>query len=193
MEEIPEGYIRVSSILQIFQAYAFVPKEKLKKAQEVGIDIHEAIKSFFDGSFQPLELKKAPYMESFLRWVNGRDIDPILSEKRLYDHSLRLTGQIDLLAKIDGQLHLIDFKTGSWAHPEIWRLQATFYRMLLQAAEMPVPEKFLFIQLLRDGTDPILFPFTYRPEDQDACLHAYRMYWYFHNFVAENPTQELSS
>lgn len=183
-EDIPEGYTRVSSILSIFQAYAFVDRAKLKRAQEVGTDVHAAIKSYFEGSFEPLEFKKAPYMESFLKWANGREIEPLLVEKRLFDHRLMITGQVDLLAKIEGENVLVDFKTGSWAHPEIWRLQGSFYRALIEDHWLDddgpeMPNRFLFIQLMKDGSDPILYDFKYHPSDLDVCLSAYRCYKYF--------------
>ncbi len=58
MELLKEGYTRVSEILSIFQAYSFVPREKLKKAQDIGTDIHSAIEEYFKEGFTPLDRKK---------------------------------------------------------------------------------------------------------------------------------------
>lgn len=183
-EGIPEGYIRVSSILSIFQAYAHVDREKLRKAQETGTDIHAAIKSYFEDTFEPVEFRKFAYMESFLKWEQVVDLEPIVVEKRFFDENFMLTGQIDLLANLGGKPYLIDFKTGSWAHPEIWKLQGTFYRWLIKqhnymGNDLPVPDKFLFVQLIKDGSAPILYEFDYDHNDWEVCMCAVRCYRYF--------------
>ena len=184
MEKIPDGYTRVSEILSIFQSYAHVPKDKLKRAQDVGTDVHEAIETYLKGDFIPLGSKLSPYFDSFLHWVQNVKMTPILMEERLFDHGQLITGRIDLLAEIDGKNVLVDFKTGSWAHPEIWKLQGTFYRGLLEGYWLgndgpEMPDKFLFIQLQRDGSPPILFNFDFDPLDVAVCTAALRCYHYF--------------
>lgn len=174
---IPPGYTRVSEILQIFQAYAFVDREKLKKAQDVGVEVHAAIAAYFNDKFAPLDRKRNGYFESFLKWVESVDVKPIYIEERFYDHPLRLTGQVDLLAEIAGVNVLVDFKTGSWSHPEIWRLQGAFYRMMIP--ERYTPNHYMFVQLMRDGSKPILFPITHREEDSQILLDAVRCYKWF--------------
>ncbi len=178
-EIIPEGYTRVSSILAIFQAYAHIPNDKLKKAQEVGTEVHAAIKSYFEGIFEPVDLKKVPYIESFLKWVQEKEVSPIFVEKRFYDRSLMITGQLDLLTRIHNETVLVDFKTGSWSHPEIWKLQATFYSHLLKVSGQPIPERYLFVQLMKSGEAPILYSFAPDSSDWDICLSAYQCYKYF--------------
>lgn len=187
MEMILEGYARVSDILRIFQGYAYVPKEKLKKAQDVGTDIHEAIEWYYKNNFKPLEGHLGGYFESFLKWAKTNPLKVLFTEKRIYDDVFKITGKLDLLAEINGQNVLIDFKTGSWAHPEIWRLQGTFYRSLIelewltQDGPFP-PEQFLFIQLMKDGSAPIIYKFDYSPNDWGICLSAINCYRYFSGF-----------
>ncbi len=90
-----------------------------------------------------------------------------------------ITGRIDLLLDVGHNFELVDFKTGSWAHPEIWRLQAEFYRYLLSANGCLVPEKFIFVQLQKDGSAPVLYEFEHRKEDWEVCLAALKSYRYF--------------
>jgi ATP-dependent exoDNAse (exonuclease V) beta subunit len=185
MELIEPNFTRVSDILQIFQAYAHVPIEKLRKAQELGTDIHSAIENFFNGKFTTLQEKKMSVFLSFLEWANHNNVKPILQESRFYDQGLKITGRIDLLAKVNDVITLVDFKTGSWAHPEIWRLQGTFYRHLIQHtnftkdADLPIPDRFLFIQLQKDGSFPRLFEFFYDSYDWNICVSAIKLYYYF--------------
>jgi len=181
-----EEYTRVSEILAIFQAYAHVDRAKLKKAQDIGTNIHSAIESYFKDEFIPLDSRKAPYFESFLRWADSFHPIPIASETRLYDHILRITGQFDLLATLDGVPFLIDFKTGSWAHPEIWEMQMTFYRYLMGVNGMPKPDKFMIVQLQKDGSAPKIFDFTFNLSCQNACMCSLECFLWFRDRVVLN-------
>lgn len=181
-----EEYTRVSEILAIFQAYAHVDRAKLKKAQDIGTNIHAAIESYFKDEFIPLDSRKAPYFESFLKWADSFHPIPIASETRLYDHTLRITGQFDLTCTISGTPYLIDFKTGSWAHPEIWELQMTFYRYLLQVNDLPRPNNFMIVQLAKDGKAPTLFEFTHDPTNYETCMKALDCYRWFKDRVVLN-------
>lgn len=190
LEIIPDGYTRVSSILSIFQNYAKVDRTRLKRAQDTGTAIHEAIKSFYQDEFQPLHFREVPYMQSFLKWQECFKPKPILFEERLFDHHLKITGRIDLLATIDGHPVLVDFKTGSLAHPSIWELQGTFYRHLLNYQSLlkqplfsemtiPTPDTYLFVQLQKEGTDPLLHEFHFKLSSWEACLSAIKCYHFF--------------
>lgn len=177
---IPEGYVRVSTILSIFQAYSFVDPAKLKKAQDTGTEIHAAIESFYLSEFEPVSFRRIPYVESFLKWQMAYDPDVLCFEKRFFGLSMKVTGRIDLLAKINGHTVLVDFKTGSWAHPEVWQLQGTFYRLLLEeSGEANLPDEFLFVQLMKDGSEPLLHRFKHNISNVDVCKAAYRCWQYF--------------
>lgn len=179
MEHIEDAYTRISSILSIYQAYAHVPKEKLIKAQEVGTEIHDAIERYFKDAFTPIAARKYGYFESFLKWTQNCSVEPLIVERRFFDNILMITGKVDLVCMLNGIRTLVDFKTGAWAHPEIWRLQGTFYRYLLQMNGEEPPDKMLFIQLLKTGDAPILYEFFFQKEDLDACLHSLAMYHWF--------------
>lgn len=190
MEILKPGYTRVSDILAIFQAYAHVPKDKLKKAQDTGTIIHDCIENYFKDEFTPLPFKKIPYMESFLKWATEAKPLEDLIETRLYDPKLKITGRVDLCCSLNDQRVLVDFKTGSWAHPSIWYLQGCFYRYLLAVNDCDVPDRFQFLQLQADGSYPRIFDFTYKQEDWQRCLEAINLYKYFFN--SENTQKTLS-
>ena len=186
MTQKTEDYTRVSEILAIFQAYAHVDRKLLKKAQDTGTSIHGAIESYFKDEFIPLDARRAPYFESFLSWADSLHPIPIASETRLYDHSLRITGQFDLIATLGGEPYLIDFKTGSWEHPEIWEMQMTLYRYLMGVNGMPKPDKFMIVQLKKDGSPPKIFDFTFSQECLSACMSALDCYLWFRKALVSN-------
>ena len=194
MEIIESGYTRVSEILQIFQAYSFVDRKRLKIAQDNGTMVHEAIEAYFRGDFIPLDRKRSGYFQSFLRFLEATKVKPLYIERRLYEDQLKITGKIDLLAEIDGQNVLVDWKTGSWAHVDIWRLQGSFYRYLLESEWMEedgpqMPDIFMFVQLDKDGGKPIVYILEYDEADLEVCKAALQCYHYFNKkpLISEGP------
>jgi hypothetical protein len=178
MEEIKPGYTRVTDILSIFQNYTQVDRARLKKAQDIGTLVHAAIEKHFKGEFVPLFMPLTPYFLSFTKWESTLGIKPLIVEERFYDDDLMITGRVDLMAEIEGSLALVDFKTGSWAHPDIWALQASFYRHFLWKMER-APNHFFFVQLRSDGGKPDVHYMSYNPDWWDICKAAIQCYNYF--------------
>jgi len=180
MESILPGYARITEILGMYQAYAFVDRGRLKKATDIGTDIHAAIEAYLNEEFYPLHGSLEGYFSSFLFWLTNNEVKPIIQEKRYYDADLKITGKLDLLASVNGKTVLVDFKTGSWSHPEIWRLQGTFYRHLLALeGKDPIPDQFVFLQLQRTGDHPIMFNFDYNPKDWEICKKSVEIFRWF--------------
>lgn len=179
-EEIPNGYRRVSDILSIFQNWAKVPQSILKRAQDLGTNVHEAIEAHLMDRWHPMEENVEKYLESWKIWFSTIPTMTILfTETRFNDPILMITGKPDLICEIDGKKTIVDFKTGSTLHPEIWRLQGTFYRYLLERERDIAINKFLFMKLHKDGSAPLLFPMEYRESDWTVCREAIRAYEYF--------------
>lgn len=181
MENILPGYTRVSEILAIYQAYAHVDRAKLKKAQDIGTLIHDAIEQYYKGKFVPLFGALTLYFDSFLKWAEGagKGLKPLVIEERFYDHELMITGRLDLVCELDGMIVLVDFKTGSWAHPEVWKLQATLYRHLLIVNGKKIPDHYLYVQLKSDGSQPNLLPMSYESGDATVAEDSIRAYHWF--------------
>lgn len=184
MEIIKPGYTRVSDILSIFQNYWKVDPAKLKKHQDLGVLVHDAIERHLKGEFVPIQMPLTPYFESFLKWEKVYKPKPLVIEKRYYDDQLMVTGRIDLLAEIEQLNVLVDWKTGSWAHPEIWALQGTFYRAFIEDDCIEnngpeVPDSFQYVQLRSDGEMPTVHAMKYDSNWWDVCMSAMRCYKYF--------------
>lgn len=183
---IPPEYTRITSILSIFQNFSHVPVERLKKAQETGTVIHTAIESFFDGNFSPISSKYEGYFSSFLKWVESFQPEVVETEQRLFDDQMMITGQIDLLANIYGGNYLVDFKTGFSSHPEIWELQLTFYRYLLEVNNyIDLPSSLIIVHLKREGDSPDIYEFKYNSDVLKVCKSAWACYKHFEKIVVK--------
>jgi len=70
---------------------------------------------------------------AFFEWEKTNPIKPILVETPLVSEAYRFGGTIDCLARLNGDLCLVDFKTSSGIYPEMM-VQVAAYRQLLAEA-----------------------------------------------------------
>jgi len=67
---------------------------------------------------------------SFFEWEKTHPIEPVLVEEPMVSEHYKFGGTIDCLARMNGGLCLIDFKTSKGIFPEMM-IQVVAYRMLL--------------------------------------------------------------
>lgn len=107
-------------------------KQISHKAQEIGLEVHKWIELYIkvkmiDGETvtEYPEAVKIP-MQNFHDWVESREIEWLACEKKVYSRSWEYAGTIDALAKINGKLCVIDFKTSAKIYKEYY-LQVSAY------------------------------------------------------------------
>jgi hypothetical protein len=107
-------------------------KQISHNAQEIGLEVHKWIELYIkvkmiDGetATEYPEAVKVP-MQNFHDWVESREIEWLACEKKVYSRSWEYAGTIDALAKINGKLCVIDFKTSAKIYKEYY-LQVSAY------------------------------------------------------------------
>ena len=107
-------------------------KQISHKAQEIWLEVHKWIELYIkvkmiDGetATEYPEAVKIP-MQNFHKWVESREIEWLACEKKVYSRSWEYAGTIDALAKINGKLCVIDFKTSAKIYKEYY-LQVSAY------------------------------------------------------------------
>jgi hypothetical protein len=107
-------------------------KQISHKAQEIGLEVHKWIELYIkvkmiDGetATEYPEAVKIP-MQNFHDWVESREIEWLACEKKVYSRSWEYAGTIDALAKVNGKLCVIDFKTSAKIYKEYY-LQVSAY------------------------------------------------------------------
>ena len=101
-------------------------KEISREAQIIGSDVHKWIELWIKFKIHggssvadyPYEVKTP--MENFHKWVESREIEWIASEKKVYSKFWNYAGTIDALARINGELYVIDFKTSAKIYKEYY-------------------------------------------------------------------------
>ena len=174
-------YIRVTEVLKQFQDFSMIPPGRLEAAAERGPLVHEICERHLKGeavTFVPPAAR--PYFEKFAKWRQSVIGEGAAAELRLYDDKLKLTGQIDLIARIRGDkgLSVIDIKTAK-ANSPLWRPQLAAYKHLAVLNGYPVER----VMCLRFGAaKPIIDESTSTAAyDLAGFLHALHATTYFQN------------
>ena len=127
-----------------------IPTRILNKAGLKGTVVHDAIEHYLNtGEDVVLELCKqykvdpknaVPYFEAFLQlMIDYKDRLEILhvEKKGIYLHEMKdetviIVGTIDIIAKLDGETIVLDWKTSSAMTLPEWRMQLSIYKKLIE-------------------------------------------------------------
>jgi len=122
----------------------------------IGTLAHEMIADYLRGKetdtseYSKVQIDQAENaVLAFFEWEKTHHIEPIMVEKSLVSEQYQFGGTIDCLGKINGNRHLLDFKTSRGIFPEML-VQLAAYRQLLIEAEYPVDK----VTILRIGRSP---------------------------------------
>lgn len=85
---------------------------------------------------------------SFFEWEKRHKIEAVWCERPMVSEKMKFGGTIDCLAYVDGELELIDFKTGKAVYEEYF-VQTSAYRELLKENGFDAKR----IRILRIGRD----------------------------------------
>lgn len=90
---------------------------------------------------------------AYERWAKEVNLKPLLIEQKVYSHTHRYAGTMDLLAEVNGVLTLIDWKTSKDVYAEA-HLQNVAYQVALTEMGHATPEAGLILRLPKVVTDP---------------------------------------
>jgi hypothetical protein len=134
--------------------------KELKKAGEIGSEAHAwiewTIKSslLYDVGACPVISPAAQIaVGAWERWKNKVSLKPLLCEQAVWSHELGYAGTMDLLAEVNGEVTLLDWKTSKAVYSES-HLQNAAYRHALR--EMGLADKMngMIVRLPKLATDP---------------------------------------
>lgn len=178
-DEIKPGYTRVSEILSILPGYKNIAPEVLERKAQVGTNVHNAI--FLHGKDIPLNLtdEEQKYFESYQKWAEIVELKPILTETRLYDEGLKITGCVDYFGGFDKEYLLIDYKTSVCEDKVKWPLQAAFYHeLLLTNGYRNASDRVIFLKLDKEGKMPKAISYEITHDLRAMVWNLLRVYQY---------------
>ena len=155
----------VTTILGILNKPALVPwanklglqgidsSKYVDEKAKIGTLAHQMIADYLKGvttdtsEYSKVQIDQAENATlSFFEWEKTHPIEPILIEERIVSEEYGFGGTIDCLARLNGELCLIDFKTSRGIFPEML-IQVVAYRQLLIESGYDVTK----INILRIG------------------------------------------
>lgn len=104
------------------------------EAADIGTQAHQAIEAYLAGSHDnasdvelaPLDERVTSCVSAAKDWLNSHDVSPISVERRIYSRKHRYSGTMDLLAKVDGRLAVVDWKSSKGFYPEFFFQTAAY-------------------------------------------------------------------
>jgi hypothetical protein len=107
--------------------------------------VHQYAECFFKGL--PLPELKTPESrlsaEAFHKWIEANKIEVLAVERRIFSKEFFYAGTCDLVAKIDGKLGVIDYKTSSGIYPEMQMQTAAYQHALQEEKNLVFPERWI--------------------------------------------------
>lgn len=92
---------------------------KSQKAADLGTYIHEAIEAYvLDKPHGDWPDDAAPYLENAVSFLTEFGVLVEMVEASIFNRTQKYAGTLDMIATINGERWLIDFKTGSGVYPE---------------------------------------------------------------------------
>ncbi len=92
------------------------------------------------------------YVVAYLKFLAEHSVQWQFIERPIYSEKLLVAGTIDRFGMIDGDLSLLDIKTGGRIHKDLLSAQLNGYRMILQEKEYQnIPIVMYGLQLKKDG------------------------------------------
>lgn len=98
-------------------------------AAEIGTAVHNWVEAHIkkENPDMPEDPKVLRGVLNFLDWVETHNVEFVAAEKIIYSKKYDYVGKLDILAKVDGKLCLVDIKTGNAIYSEA-RMQTEAYR-----------------------------------------------------------------
>jgi hypothetical protein len=135
-------------------------RRALAKAGDIGTQVHHLIEWQMRSQ---LGLPVGPMPEvvddakwavmAFEDWAKAVHLEPLAVERIVYSVSHAYAGTLDLLAKVEGTVTVVDFKTGKAVYPEAF-LQNVAYQMAVGELGIDQPQRGVILRLPKVQTDP---------------------------------------
>jgi hypothetical protein len=103
-------------------------REVKQEAADIGTMAHQWLEQYFRVGPPPMPEHPAVLncVNAALAWLAEHHVEPVANERRIYSRKYKFSGTADMIAKVDGVLTLLDWKSSKSCYPE-FRLQTAAY------------------------------------------------------------------
>lgn len=130
--------------------YTGISDAVLMNAADRGTAVHNSIENWLKFGMDDIDPDYQGYLEGFYEFWDVCAPELVGSEVRIYHKLYRYAGTIDMVAVINGELTIVDYKTTSKLIDKNVRVQLEAYSQALKSHGIEV-EKKIALHLCRDG------------------------------------------
>ena len=138
-------------------AYLLAIRTEGTNSRERGSRIHAALESILRREPIAIEDRDMLAVAGARAWLNARKVQPLEVEAFLINETIGFGGTCDLIAEIDGEIWLLDWKTSksvAWPNGNVYdemRLQLAAYSRAEFSARVGDPERYPLPAITRHG------------------------------------------
>lgn len=136
-------------------------RRELEKAGEIGTQVHSLIEWNLRKQLgqtvgpEPRVVDDARWaLMAWQDWANSVNLVPRYIEQKVFSRTHGYAGTMDLLALVNGEEQLIDFKTGKAIYAEAFLQNAAYQVALMEMGHASAPKGGLIVRLPKTQTDP---------------------------------------
>lgn len=134
--------------------------KELAKATEIGSQVHALVEwtllgelGVSPGPAPSITIAGASAFSAWQKWRESVHLKPIAIEQTVWSRTHGFAGTLDLLAEVNGELSVVDWKTGKAVYSEA-HLQNSAYRQAIREMGHGNPVKGYIVRLPKSETDP---------------------------------------
>ena len=135
--------------------YSGISEVTLRKAAERGTILHNAIENWIKFGIEDVPQEYEGYFKCFLGFMKEKNPKILGSEVRMYHKLLKYSGTADLIADINGEITLIDYKSTSVISDMNCSVQLEAYAQALASHGIRIARKGI-LPLRKDGKSQIV-------------------------------------
>lgn len=149
----------------------------------LGSEVHDVIEARSLALDVDCSPECAGYVASWQKWIETTKCTIELTEHRLYDDELMITGKFDALVRFPEAevLTLIDYKTCAQVMNKSWNMQGNFYHYLATKNNYALESRVLFLKLSETGALPKVCFYGATANMLNVCRAAVTTYKYINN------------
>ena len=150
-----------------------IPEKIMKNAQERGIWVHDSIESEIKTGSYEGNWEWEGYMDAFHKFNEEHNPSYMASELCIVSSDERAKGIVDAVAAIDGEIAIIDFKTGVGTDHARFELQIAIYAHILNdLGTFGKIDRLHIVKLGKDGSYKLLY-YEYDKEVVESVINVY--------------------
>lgn len=200
IERVKDGDIESPEIDEIFlqkvfEECRFAHRNKAKDAADIGTLAHNYIEAYIKHKLgivktkptKPSNKQAKAAVDAYMQWEEANEVIYLESEKKIYSQKYKYAGTLDIVAKVNGQMAVVDLKTSTGIYPEMW-LQTAAY---VHAYQEELGIKMATRWIIRIGKDGVLETEESKDFEQDfrGFLGALLLRTRMDQFIAKKPVE----